>query len=279
MKTDHEVRRMLNERRKGKTQEQAAARASMSVRTARKYEHLAQLPSQLKKPRSRTRPNPFEHHWPWVQAQLERDGALQVKTLFDELCLLHPGRYQPVQLRTLQRQVRLWRAQAGPAREVVFEQVHQPGRLGQSDFTHMDDLGITIAGVPFPHLLYHFVLTYSNIEAVHLCFSESFEALAEGLESCLWQVGGVPEQHRTDNLSAAVVRIERGGERHYTERYQALMDHYHMQPSTNNPGEAHENGDVEQAHFRFKQAVDQALRLRGSRDFASRAAYLREFAT
>jgi transposase len=92
-----------------------------------------------------------------------------------------------------------------------------------------------------------------------LCFSESFEALAEGLESCLWQLGGVPQQHRTDNLSAAVVRIERG-ERHYTERYQALMDHYHMQPSTNNPGEAHENGDVEQSHFRFKEAVDQALR-------------------
>ena len=275
MKTDHEVRRMLNERHKGKTQEQAAAHASMSVRTARKYERLAQLPSQLKQPRSRTRPNPFEQDWPWVLAQLERDPALQVKTLFDELCLLYPGRYQPVQLRTLQRHVALWRAQAGPAREVIFEQVHQPGRLGQSDFTHMDDLGISLAGVPFPHLLYHFVLTYSNVEAVQLCFSESFEALAEGLEACLWQLGGVPAQHRTDNLSAAVVRIERGGERHYTERYQALIDHYRMQPSTNNPGEAHENGDVEQAHFRFKQAVDQALRLRGSRDFSDRAAYLR----
>jgi hypothetical protein len=139
----------------------------------------------------------------------------------------------------------------------------------------MDALGITIASLPFPHLLYHFVLTYSNVEAVHLCFSESFEALAEGLESCLWQLGGVPEQHRTDNLSAAVVRIERAGERHYTERYQALMNHYQMQPSTNTPGEAHENGDVEQSHFRFKDALDQALRLRGSRDFADRAAYLR----
>jgi transcriptional regulator with XRE-family HTH domain len=275
MKTDHEVRRMRNERRKGKTQEQAAARAGMSVRTARKYERLAQLPSQLIKPRSRTRPNPFEQDWPWVQALLERDPALQVKTLFDELCLRFPGRYQPVQLRTLQRHVRLWRAHSGPAREVIFEQVHQPGRLGQSDFTHMDDLAITIASLPFPHLLYHFVLTYSNVEAVHLCFSESFEALAEGLESCLWQLGGVPEQHRTDNLSAAVVRIERGGERHYTERYQALMDHYHLQPSTNTPGEAHENGDVEQSHFRFKNALDQALRLRGSRDFDTRAAYLR----
>ena len=275
MKTDHEVRRMLLERRKGKTQEQAAARAQMSVRTARKYEHLAQLPSQIKKPRGRTRPNPFEQDWPWVQAQLERDPALQVKTLFDELCLRFPTRYQPIQLRTLQRHVRLWRAHSGPPRDVIFEQVHLPGRLGQSDFTHMDDLAITIAGVPFPHLFYHFVLTYSNVEAVHLCFSESFQALAEGLEACLWQLGGVPQQHRTDNLSAAVVQIERSGERLYTQRYQALMSHYHLTPSTNTPGEAHENGDVEQSHFRFKDALDQALRLRGSRDFEDRAAYVR----
>src|SRR6266508_1875883 len=209
MQNDDEVRSMRDERLKGKTQAQPAARAGRSVRTARKYERLARPPSQLKKPRGRTRPNPFAQDWPWVQAQLERDPALQVKTLFDELCLLHPGRYQPVQLRTLQRHVALWRAQVGPARAVIFEQIHQPGRLGQSDFTHMDDLGISSAGVPFPHLLYHFVLTYSNVEAVHLCFSESFEALAEGLESCLWQLGGVPQQHRTDNLSAAVVRIER----------------------------------------------------------------------
>jgi Mu transposase-like protein len=51
------------------------------------------------------------------------------------------------------------------------------------------------------------------------------------------------------------------------------MAHYGMEPTTNTLGVAHENGDVEQAHYRFKDAVDQALRVRGSRDFASRAAY------
>lgn len=275
MKTDHEVRLMRRERTNGKTQEQAAARAGMSVRTARKYERLGQLPSQTKQPRThRTRPNPFAADWPWVVAHLERDSALQAKTLFAELERLHPGRYTPTQLRTLQRHVAHWRAQFGPSREVMFPQEHQPGRMGQSDFTEMNDLQITLAGVPFPHLLYHFVLTYSNVEAVAICFSESFEALAEGLETCLWQLGGVPGQHRTDNLSAAVVTIAAAGERVYTERYQALMRHYRMQPSTNTPGEAHENGDVEQAHYRFKEAVDQSLRLRGSRDFADRTAYL-----
>jgi transcriptional regulator with XRE-family HTH domain len=276
MKTDHEVRHMRRERSKGKTQEQAAARAGMSVRTARKYERLGQLPSQTKQPRTyRTRANPFEADWPWVVAQLERDPALQAKTLFAELGRLHPGRYTPTQIRTLQRHIAHWRAQFGPSRKVFFPQEHQPGRMGQSDFTEMNDLHITLAGVPFRHLLYHFVLTYSNVEAVAICFSESFEALAEGLEACLWQIGGVPQQHRTDNLSAAVVTIAAAGERVYTERYQALVRHYRMQPSTNTPGEAHENGDVEQAHYRFKEAVDQALRLRGSRDFADRPAYTR----
>jgi transcriptional regulator with XRE-family HTH domain len=276
MKTDHEVRQMRRERSKGKTQEQAAARAGMSVRTARKYERLGQVPSQTKQPRThRTRQNPFDTDWPWVVAQLERDPALQAKTLFAELCRTYPGRYQPNQIRTLQRHIAQWRAQFGPSREVTFPQVHQPGRMGQSDFTEMNDLQITLAGVPFLHLLYHFVLTYANVEAVAICFSESFEALAEGLEACLWQIGGVPQQHRTDNLSAAVVTIAAAGERVYTARYQALMRHYRMQPSTNTPGEAHENGDVEQAHYRFKDAVDQALRLRGSRDFADRPAYAR----
>jgi transcriptional regulator with XRE-family HTH domain len=275
MKTDSEVLLMKRERLKGKTQEQAAARSGMSVRTARKYERAGSLPSQLKQPRThRTRPNPFADDWAWVCAQLERDPAIQAKTLFAELVQRAPDHYQPGQLRTLQRHIATWRAHHGPAKDVTFEQVHQPGILAQSDFTHMDDLGITLASVPFPHLLYHLVLTYSNVEAVQICFSESFESLAEGLEACLWQIGGVPQQHRTDNLSAAVVRIERG-ERQYTQRYQALMTHYAMQPSTNQPGEAHENGDVEQAHHRFKQAVDQALRLRGSRDFADRAAYTR----
>jgi hypothetical protein len=163
MKTDQEVLLMRRERAKGKTQEQAAARAQMSVRTARSYQRRAKPPSQLKQPRThRTRPNPFAGDWPWVVQLLERDPALQAKTLFAELCHLHPERYQPAQLRTLQRHIAAWRAQEGPAREVVFEQIHHPGLIGQSDFTHMDDLGITLGGVPFLHLLYHFVLTFSN---------------------------------------------------------------------------------------------------------------------
>ena len=59
------------------------------------------------------------------------------------------------------------------------------------------------------------------------------------------------------------------------ENYQALMSHYAMQHTWNNLGVSHENGDVEQSHFRFKQALDQTLRVRGSRDFGDQTSYLR----
>jgi transposase len=276
MKKDGEIKLLLDERAKGVKQKLAAARTGMSERTARKYEGAGQLPSQLRKPRMhRTRDNPFELDWPWVEEQLARDPALQTKTLFALLCDAFPGRYQEGQLRTLQRHVQAWRVRHGPEQEVMFPQEHVPGRMAQSDFTSMNALAISIAGTPFPHLVYHLVLTYSNVEAVRVCFSESFEALAEGLEGCIWQIGGVPEWHRTDNLTAAVRDLDRDGLHEFTKNYCALLAHYGMQPSANSPGLAHQNGDVEQSHFRFKQAVDQALRVRGSREFADRGAYER----
>jgi transposase len=276
MKKDAEVLLYMKERHKGTTKQVAAARAGMSERTARKYERAGKLPSQLKRPRTwRTRVNPFEQDWPWVVEQLERDPALQATTLFALLGAQHPGRYRPTQVRTLQRQIAQWKALHGPEQDVMFEQVHTPGERMQSDFTHMDDLGVTLAGSDFPHLLFHSVLTYSNVEAVNLCFGETFEALAEGIEYALWQFGGVPLQHRTDHLSAAVRQLPKEQREEWTARYQGLMRHYGLEPTTNNAGIAHENGDVEQAHFRYKQAVDQALRVRGSRDFADRASYER----
>ena len=276
MKKDGEIKLLLNERGKGASQKLAAARADVCERTARRYEQAGKLPSQMKKLRThRTRDNPFVGDWPWVESQIRDDPALQTKTLFALLCVAFPGRYQEGQLRTLQRHVQVWRVRHGPGQEIMFPQQHVPGRMAQSDFTSMNALGVSLAGTPFPHLVYHLVLTYSNVEVARVCFSESFEALSEGLEHCLWQIGGVPEWHRTDNLTAAVRDLDREGRHEFTQNYRALLAHYGMQPSANTAGQAHQNGDVEQSHFRFKQAVDQALRVRGSRDFADRGTYER----
>ena len=274
MKKDAEVGLMMQERGKGRSQAVAAAHAGMSERTARTYEQSGVLPSQGRTPRShRTRVNPFAEDWPWVVSQLERDPALQATTLFALLCTRAPARYQAIQVRTLQRHIAGWRALYGPEQEVYFAQDPRPGYMAQSDFTHMTSLGITLGGVAFPHLLYHLVLPYSNVEAVRVCFSESFEALAEGLEQSLWELGGVPVCHRTDHLGAALRPLSVAGRQVFRERYLALLAHYGLEASANTAGEAHQNGDVEQGHFRFKEATDQELRVRGSRDFADRASY------
>ncbi|MDB5100423.1 MAG: transposase [Cyanobacteria bacterium RYN_339] len=274
MKKDAEIKLLNRERKKGLTQKLAAAKAGMSARTARKYERGGFLPSEMPRPpKLRTRPDPFADVWSGIAELLAGDDALQAKTLFDLLVERHPGRFEPGQVRTLQRRVEHWRATEGPGRLVMFEQIHQPGNLAQSDFTDMGELAITIAGELFVHKVFHMVLTFSNVEAVNVCFSESFEALSDGIQAAFWQFGGVPAIHRTDNLSAAVHRLERDGRKGYTGSYQALMNHYGCIPDSNYPGEAHQNGDVESSNGKLKSALDQTLRLRGSRDFETRAAY------
>jgi hypothetical protein len=253
----------------------SADKVGMNRETAGRYRKLGKLPSASRPDHDwRTRVDPFAEVWPWVAEQLSLNAGLEAKTLLEALQRAHPGRFADGQLRTLQRQVKRWRGLEGPGREVFFAQAHHPGRLCQSDFSHMTKLGVTLGGRSFEHLVYHFVLTYSNWEASTICYSESFESLSEGLQNALWELGGVPQRHRTDCLSAAVANTSNLEE--FTRRYQGLLGHYGLQPEKTNPDSGNENGDVEQRHHRFKRAVDQALMLRGSRDFADVAAY-REF--
>jgi len=272
MVTDRQVRRLKKLIQSESTLARAAAKAGMDEKTARKYVRLGKLPSECQAPRTWcTRCDAFAEVWEEVLGFLEVTPGLQALTLFDYLQRKHPGRFEDGQLRTFQRRVKHWRAVAGPAREVYFPQRHRPGELSQSDFTHMSSLGVTIGGRPFDHLVYHFVLTYSNWETVTICFSESFESLSEGLQNALRELGGVPEAHRTDRMSSAVHQMPNPEE--FTSRYRGLVRHYDLEPRTIQARKANENGDVEQSHHRFKVAMDQALMLRGSRDFADRDAY------
>jgi len=272
MVTDRQVRRLFEMDGKGIGKETAAAQAGMCPDTARKYRELGKRPSEVKKPHTwRTREDPFKDVWSWCREQLELNPTIYATTLFRELQRRHPGRFQDGQLRTLQRRIKKWRATEGPPREVYFSQVHEPGGLCQSDFTDMGGVGVTIQGRPFDHLVYHFTLTYSNWEWASICFSESLEALTEGLQESLWKLGGVPESHRTDQLSAAVNQLS--GKKKFNRRYRALMDHYGLEPEKTQAESPHENGDVESRHGVLKRRIKQALMLRGSRDFESRKAY------
>ena len=272
MVTDRQVKRLWQALALGKTLAQAADKADMDEKTARKYRRLGKLPSEIAPQRTwRTRNDPFAEVWPEVHEQLADASGLEAKTLFAWLQGKYPGKFDDSQLRSFQRGVKRWRATAGAAKEVFFGQVHHPGRLCASDFTHMKSLAVTIGGQPFDHLVYHFVLTYSNWESVTICFSESFESLSEGLQNAVWQLGGVPERHRTDRMSLAVNNASNAKE--FTERYTGLLGYYGVAMEKIQPEEPNENGDAEQSHRRFKEAVEQALLLRGSRDFESREAY------
>ena len=150
---------------------------------------------------------------------------------------------------------------------MYFPQIHPPGREAQIDFTHGNALGVTIAGQPYPHLLFQLVLSHSGWRYAQVASGETFLALKQGLQTALWALGGVPEVLRSDNTSAATHEVKRSRGRSLNDNYAALLDHYGLRSTRINRGQSHENGVAEQAHHRLKDAIDQALILRGSRDF------------
>jgi len=273
--TDQQVRKLMEEMTKKQNKSFAAMKSGMDRQTAAKYLELGKLPSELPPidREWRTRKNPFEQHWPKVKKWLENAPELEAKFLFEQLCEKYPGEYQEGQVRTLQRQIKRWRATEGPDKEVFFSQKHYPGQLMQTDFTHMNSLRVTIQDEPFKHMLCHCVLTYSNWEWARICFSESYEAIKLGVQSALVKLGRVPERHRTDGTTAAThsVQKEKNGKRDFNEEYKNFMDHFGMKPERIN--DPNHNADVESSHNVLKKRINQYLLFRGSRDFESRKEY------
>ncbi len=272
--TDQQVRKYKSMRRQV-TQQIAAARMGISVRSARRIEKAEVLPSQREARGWRTRTDPLAGVW---QAELvpllEAEPGLQGRTLFEELQQRHGERFGDGVLRTLQRRVRAWRAEHGNEKEIYFAQLNPPGRLALSDFTVCDSLGVIVAGEAFPHRLYQFALAYSGWRHAEVVRGgESFAALAQGLQNALWALGGAPEEHRTDSLSAAFNNLAE--EEELTRRYEDLCKHYGLRASRNNRGESHENGSIESRQGTLKNAIDQALLLRGHRSFNELSDYRR----
>ena len=258
------------------TIEAAAAAAGMSARSAHNWKE-GLLPSESKKPRNwRTRIDPFEGVWEAeIVPLLERDetAALDATTILAELVSHHGERFGERHLRTLQRRVHDWRALHGSDKEVFFPQQHVAGREAAFDFTDCSSLRVSIAGKLFAHLLFQFILSFSKWRFVALAFSETFEAVVSGLQAALWELGGVPAVVRSDNLTAATHRLPGGG-RELNRRFERFLDHYGVRSTRIEPGKSNQNGVAEKANDRLKSALEQALVLRGSRDFESVDDYL-----
>jgi len=198
MVTDTQVRKLMEEFAKTGQVGIAALKSGMDRKTARKYIAEGKVPSAMPTERVwRTRDNPFKCVWGLVVTLLTAAPELEAKTIFDYLCREHPGQFEEGQLRTLQRHVRQWRAQEGPPKEVFFPQAHRPGEAAQTDFTWATELGVTINGALFEHMLCHFVLPYSNWAWATVCFSESLLALRSGVQTAIFRLGRVPKYHQT----------------------------------------------------------------------------------
>jgi hypothetical protein len=275
--SDAQVRKLMEEMAKHGAVMAAAMMAGMNRKTAAKYLAAGRLPSEMVKARDwRTRDDPFTEDWPEVERLLRETPELEAKTLFEMLREKHPERYAEGQLRTLQRHIRRWRSSQGPEKEVVLAQRHRPGEAAQTDFTCANELGVTIAGELFLHMLCVFVLPYSNWQWATVCMSESLAALRRGVQRALFRLGRVPRYHQTDNSTAATHRIPDGksvvvenGKRPFNEDYLAIMRHFGMTPRTTEINAKEQNGDVEASNGALKRRLEQALLLRGSRDFES----------
>lgn len=256
------------------TRSVAAARAGFSKSTAYRIAQDARMPSQKKQPRGRRRPDPLVDIFDAeVVPMLQASPGLRAIGIFEEMQRRHPDLADGVR-RTLERRIRQWRSIHGGEQDVIFRQVQEPGRMGLSDFTHMDDLNITIAGLPFDHMLYHFRLACSGFEHAHVILGgESFVALSEGLQNALWALGACPRQHRTDSLSAAFRNLDKDACTDLTRRYDALCADYGMEPTRNNRGVAHENGSIESSHGHLKASIKDGLLMRGSFDFDDLSTY------
>ena len=275
MITARQINRLLLEFNKKGNLTMSAMKAGMTRKTAAKYTKLADPQDPPKKHHTwRTRPDEFADVWPEAEAMLAAAPELEAKSIFEFFLERFPGRFQEMHLRTFQRRVRQWRSMHGAGREIHFAQVRQPGEVIQTDWTHAAELGITIAGGAYPHLLCHSVLIYSNWQWATRCASESLLSLRSGIQAALSHLGRSPRIWQIDNSSTATHRLSgKGKQRGFTDDFLAIAAHFGLEPRTINVGCPNENGDVESLNGHLKRRLNQHLLLRGNAEFANLEAY------
>jgi hypothetical protein len=281
MITESQYRTFMKEYSKnGGVISHAAMKAQMTHKTAARYLKVQAGPAaqrQARQPRNyRTREDPMVRLRPEVECYLDStpELALVPKAFWEHLVATRPELAKDVPLRTFQRAMHQWRAHHGPPKEVFFPQAREPGRSVQYDWFSANELGITIAGQPFRHLLGHAVLPFSNWEWAVPCQSESSLSLRTGVQAGLWAFGGVPHELWTDNSCTATHTLERGKPgRDFNESYLEFCRHLRVTPHTINVAKPHEQGDVETAHRHLARRIQNHLLLRANRDFGSEAEY------
>ena len=252
----------------GQTISDCARMCRMDRKTAARYLDESVPIRKVKEPRTyRTRKDPIEAFWPEIEAMLNNDKLLKPYMILEYLMDKHKDAFPASYQRSLERRIAQWRIDNQVEKEVTFDQVHWLADVLAMDFTDMTPLAITIRGERFEHKVFHSVLTYSNWEYAQVCFSESFEAVADGLQNSFLAIGGVTHRVRFDSLSAAVNNL--AVDKQFRSNFHLLLEHFGTEPHRINVRSPNENGDCESLHGHFKDYVDQRLRLRLSREFDS----------
>jgi transposase len=276
MITKQQYRRLMSEYQATGNVTESAMKADVSRPTARKYLEAGESPEELQAKRSwRTRLDPLAKIWPKAEQMLVDEPGLEAKVLFEHLWTETPWEVGEKHLRTFQRRVKQWRLQHGPDKEVFFTQDWIAGQAMQLDWTNANELGITMEDQPYPHLLCHTVLPYSNWQWATRCQSESLLSLRHGLQEGVQRLGKVPRELRVDNSSAATHHLGAGAgnERGFNPDFMSVCEHYGLAPKTIGIGCPNENGDVESSNGHLKRRLKQQLLLRGSRNFGVQSDY------
>lgn len=236
------------------------------------------MPTELRQtPRDwRTRHDDFEEVWeskivPELEA--DDDAVFDATFLFEYLQDELPGHFPESKLRTFQRRVRDYRALKGPSKEVMFAQVHQPGRKAQLDFTRLKELGVTIRGELLDKLLFECILCYSGRRHVQLVPSESYEALACGTQGAFVAWNGVPWELWHDHMSAAIHNLKSEERYEINQIYKERLAHFGVTPRFIEVAKPNQNGMVERGHRTLKNIIRQALKLRHGANFDSEGAF------
>ena len=251
-----------------------AAKAGISERSARRIERSEALPSQREARAWRTREDPLAAVWETeVVPLLEADAVAQRGDAAG-------GTAAPLSRRSTAREccARCSVACASgapctaPSARSSSRRSTRRGGWGCRTSPSPTSSGVQIAGAPFPHRLYQFALAHSGWRHVEVVEGgESFIALSTGLQSALWRLGGVPEEHRTDSLSAAFNNLaEQRSSRGATTGCASTTA---CERAAATRASRTRTASIESRHDSLKTALDQALRLRGSRCFDERADY------
>lgn len=244
-----------------------AKECHVDPKSVRKYVDKDVAPA-TKKPREQpTRTAPLDEFWPEIKTLLENDPKLKPYAILEFFVDKYPTKFEHSWRRTLERRIGQWKLEQQIEKNVVCSQTHQAGDVLAYDFTELASLNITVASQPWRGLLFHATLTQSNWEYGELCLSESYEAVVSGVQNSFLTMGGVTRRLRSDSLTAAVNNLN--SKHAFHAGYRSFLEHFGVNGHRINVRQPQENGDCESSHGHLKDYLDQALRLRGNRNFES----------